>query len=102
MEPAQKSDWQMWFTPGVKISLPKGVKIPKVCLLIDNLSFTGEDYTRAKNILMTKYRKSSEVANAHVQHIMLLPPINNANPKKIHDFSEKSLCSEQALDTMGK
>ena len=51
---------------------------------------------------MTKYRKPSEVANAHVQHIMLLPLINNANPKKIHDFSEKSLCSEQALDTMGK
>ena len=33
---------------------------------------------------------------------MSLPQINNANPQKIHDFSEKLLCSVQALDTMGK
>ena len=33
---------------------------------------------------------------------MSLPQINNANPQKIHDFSEKKLCSVQALDTMGK
>ena len=57
---------------------------------------------RAKNILLTKYGKPSEVANTHVQNIMSLPQINNANPQKIHDFSEKKLCSVQALDTMGK
>ena len=33
---------------------------------------------------------------------MTLPQINNANPKKIHEFSEKLLYSLQALDTMGK
>ena len=33
---------------------------------------------------------------------MSLPQINNANSQKIHDFSEKLLCSVQALDTMGK
>ena len=33
---------------------------------------------------------------------MSLPQINNANAKKIHDFSGKLLCSMQALDTVGK
>ena len=51
---------------------------------------------------MAKYGKPSEVANAHVQNIMSLPKINNANPQKVHRFSEKLLCSVQALDTMGK
>ena len=51
---------------------------------------------------MTKYGKPSEVANALVQNIMLLPQINNSNPQNFHEFSEKLLCSVQALDTMGK
>ena len=79
-----------------------GLIIPKVHLLIDSLPFMSEGYTRAKNILLTKYEKPSEVANAHVQNIMSLPHINNANPQKIHDFSGKLLCSVQALDPMGK
>ena len=33
---------------------------------------------------------------------MSLPQINNANPQKIYELSEKLLCSVQALDTMGK
>ena len=33
---------------------------------------------------------------------MSLPQINNANAKKIQDFSGKLLCSMQALDTVGK
>ena len=33
---------------------------------------------------------------------MSLPQINNANPQKIHDSSEKLLCSVQALHTKGK
>ena len=86
----------------LKFSYLKELVIPKVLLLIDSLPFTSEGYTRAKNILLTKYGKPSEVANAHVQNIMSLPQINNANPQKIHDFSEKLLCSVQALDTMGK
>ena len=85
-----------------KFSYLKELVIPKVRLLIDSLPFTSEGYTKAKNILLTKYGKPSEVANAHVQNIMSLPQINNANPQKIHDFSEKLLCSVQALDTMGK
>ena len=33
---------------------------------------------------------------------MSLAQINNANPQKIYELSEKLLCSVQALDTMGK
>ena len=76
----------------LKFSYLKELVTPKIRLLIDSLPFTSEVYTRAKNILMTKYGKPSEVANAHVQN-MPLPQINNANPQKMHDFSEKLLCS---------
>ena len=92
----------MWFTPGVKFSYLKELVIPKVRVLIYSFHFTSEDYTRSKNILTTKYGKPSEVANAHVQNIMILPQINNSNPQNFHEFSEKLLCSVQALDTMGK
>ena len=51
---------------------------------------------------MAQYGKPSEVANAHVQSIMSLAQINNANPQKIYELSEKLLCSVQASDTMGK
>ena len=51
---------------------------------------------------MTKYGETSEVANAYVQNIMSLPQLNNVNPQKFHEFSEKLLCNKQALDTMGK
>ena len=76
-----------------KFSYLKELVIPKVRLLIDSMPFTSEGYTRAKNILLTKYRKPSEVANTHFQNIMSLPQINNGNPKKIHDFSEKYCAS---------
>ena len=80
----------------------KELAIQKVRLLIDSLRFTSEGCTRAKNVFLTKYGKPSEVANAHVRNIMSLPQINNANPEKIHDFSDNLLCSVKALDTMGK
>ena len=51
---------------------------------------------------MTKYGKPCEVANAHVQNIISLPQINNANAQKINYFSEKLLRSVQALDIMEK
>ena len=73
-----------------KFSYLKELVIPKVRLLIDSLPFTSEGYTRAKNILLTKYGKPCEVANAHVQNIMSLPQINNTNPQKISYFSQKS------------
>ena len=76
--------------------------IPDVCLLIDRLPFTSEGYTRAKNIILTKHGKPSEIPNAHVQSIMSIPQINRADPQKIHEFPEKLPCSLQALNTMEK
>ena len=71
-----------------KFSYLKELVIPKVRLLIDSLPFTSEGYTRAKIILLTKYGKPCEVANAHVQNIMSLPQINNANPQKFTIFQK--------------
>ena len=51
---------------------------------------------------MKNYGKHSEVTNAHVKSIMSLPHINNSNPHKIHEFSEKLLSSVQAQETIGK
>ena len=89
-------------SPVLKFSYLKELVSPKVRSLIDGLSFTTKGYTRAKNILVKKYGKYSEVTNAHVQNIMLLPHINNSNPYKIHEFREKLLSSVEALETMGK
>ena len=41
---------------------------------------------QAKNILKSKYGKSSEVINAYVQEIMGLPVVNGTNPKIINEF----------------
>ena len=55
-----------------------------------------------KNILISKYGKSSEVAKAHIQNIISLPHINRVNLYKIHEFTEKLLGNVQVLKTMGK
>ena len=76
--------------------------------LINGLPFTTEGYARAKSILSSKYGRSSEVANAHIQEILALPTvylhrnISSQDVKTIHDFYEKLLTHVQALDTMGK
>ena len=88
-------------SPVSKFSYLEELVSPKVRSLIDGLLFTTEGYTRAKNILVKKYGKHSEVANAHVQNVSL-SHINNASPYKIHVFTEKFLSSVQALETMGK
>ena len=89
-------------SPKSKFSYLKELVSLKVWSLIDGLPFTTEGYTRAKNILVKKFGKHSRVANAHVQNIMSLPHINNSNPYKIHECSEKLLSCVQALETMGK
>ena len=76
--------------------------ITKVRFTIDGLSFTNEDYRKAKNILLAKYGRSSEVANTHIQNIMSLFQISIANPHKIHEFSENLQSSVQTLDATGK
>lgn len=70
--------------------------------LVKGLPFTSEGYERAKSILQTKYGKTSEVVNAHIQRIMDLPTINNSSANKINDFYEVLINSVQSLETMGK
>ena len=69
---------------------------------IDGLPFTSEGYERAKNILQTKFGKTSEVITAPVRGIMDLPTVNGSNPAKIHEFYEKFVTHVQAVETMGK
>ena len=52
-------------------------------------SVTSEGYNRVKSILEGKYGKPSEVVNIHIQSIMNLPYIGNADPYKINRFYEK-------------
>ena len=87
--------------PVSKFSCLKELVSHKVWSLIDGLPFIL-GYTRAKNILVKKYGKHSVVANVHVQNIMSFSHINNSNPYKIYEFSEKLLSSVQALEAMGK
>ena len=54
------------------------------------------------SILEGKYGKPSEVANTHIQNIMNLLYIGNADPYKTHGFYEKLQTSVNNLDTMGK
>ena len=81
----------------------KELLIPRVRAVIDGLHFNSKGYyTRAKNILMTKYGKPSEEANAHVQCIMGLPVITRTNPTRINEFYEKMVTNIQTLESMGK
>ena len=66
------------------------------------LPFTFEGYNRAKRILVGKYGKPSEVANAHIQSVMALPTINKTNPYKIRDFYKRVIAHINTLDAMGK
>ena len=85
-----------------KLSYLKEFLEPKVRSIIDGLPFTSEGYNRVKSILEGKYGKTTEVANAHIQNIMNLPYIGNADPNKIHQFYEKLQTDFYTLDTMGK
>ena len=85
-----------------KFSYLKELVIPKVRVLIDDLPFNTEVYGRAKTILKAKFGKPSEITNAHIQCIMLLPTITQNSVGKINDFYEKLVAHSQALGTMGK
>ena len=66
------------------------------------MPFNSEGYTRAKNILMTKYAKPREVANAHIQCIMGLSVITETNPTRINEFYEKLVTNIQTLESRDK
>ena len=85
-----------------KFSYLKELLVPKVRAVIDGLPFNSEGYTRAKNILKTKYGKPSEEANAHIQCIMGLTVITGTNPTRINEFYEKLVTNIQTLESMGK
>ena len=85
-----------------KFSYLKELVDPKVRTAIDGLPFSTEGYERAKNILKTKYGKTSEIVNAYVQNIMALPTLTGSNPAKIHEFYEKLVFNVQSLETLGK
>ena len=75
---------------------------PKVRIIINGLAFTSEGHSRVKIILEEKYGKPSEEANAHIQSIMNLPCIGNADPYKTNRFYEKLQMNVNTLYTIGK
>ena len=66
------------------------------------MPFNTEGYKRAKNILVTKFSKQSEVVNEHIQSVMNLPTIQNYQLEKIHEFYDKPTSHIQVLQTLGK
>ena len=85
-----------------KFSYLKELLEAKVRSRIDGLPLTSEGYERAKAILKGKYGNTSEIVNAYIQNILLLPRVQGSNPAKIHDFYEKLLWNAQSLETLGK
>ena len=83
-----------------KLSYLKELLLPRVRAVIDGLPFNSEGYTRANNILMTKYAKPREVPNAHIQYIMGLSVITETNPTRINEFSEKLITNIQTSESM--
>ena len=67
----------------------------KVRVIIDELLFTNEGYTRAKNISISNYGKTSKVANTYVQDIISFSHIKDISLYKMHEFIEKLLGSAQ-------
>ena len=75
---------------------------PKVRTGIDGLPFSSEGYERARNILKSRYGKTSEIVNAYVNGLLSLPTIHGSQPAKVHSFYEKLVSNVQSLQTLGK
>ena len=69
---------------------------------IDGLPFSSEGYERARNILKSRYGKTSEIVNAYVNGLLSLPTIHGSQPAKVHSFYEKLVSNVQSLQTLGK
>ena len=65
-----------------KIFYLRELILPNIKIIIDEFPFTSEGYTRAKNILICKYGKFSEVCNIHIQAITSLSYINSGHFKR--------------------
>ena len=79
-------------SPVAKFGYLKECREPNVREDVEGLPFTTEGYQRAKNILKSDYGRTSEIINAHVQNIMGLPVISDAQPAKVHEFYIRFLC----------
>jgi hypothetical protein len=88
--------------PVTKFSYLKELVVPRVRSAIQGLPFTTEGYERARNILQTRYGKSSEIVNSYVQNIMSLPNLHGCQPSKVHEFYEALMYNVQSLETLGK
>ena len=68
---------------------------------IDRLPFTEEGYKNAKAILEAEYGQPSEIVSAYVKHIMELPIITGANPRKVKEFYKQPRFNVQSLECLG-
>ena len=85
-----------------KFAYLKELVDPKVRTGIDGLPFSSEGYERARNILKSRYGKTSEIVNAYVNGLLSLPTIHGSQPAKVHSFYEKLVSNVQSLQTLGK
>ena len=85
-----------------KFSYLGGLLGQKVKTTLEALSFTAEDFNRAKSLLLSNYGKESEVTKAYVEEIMALPVITSTNPKKISEFSDTLTYCVKVLETLNK
>ena len=85
-----------------KFAYLKELVDPKVITGIDGLPFSSEGYERARNILKSRYGKTSEIVNAYVNGLLSLPTIHGSQPAKVHSFYEKLVSNVQSLQTLGK
>ena len=72
--------------PVRKLYYLKELLISRVRLLVYNLPFIFQGYSRAKSILLGNFGKSNEIAAAHIHCITSLPVVQNSHPNQIHDF----------------
>ena len=72
-----------------KFAYLKELVDPKVRTGIDGPPFSSEGYERARNILKSRYGKTSEIVNAYVNGLLSLPTIHGSQPAKVHSFYEK-------------
>ena len=89
-------------SPVTKFSYLKEMLPSQATSLVGGLPFNAEGYERAKAILTTRYGKTSEIVNAHIQCIMNLPIIASSNNNKIDDFYQTLVVHIQSLETLGK
>ena len=88
--------------PVTKFAYLKELLQPQVRADIDGLPFSTEGYERAKNILKSEYKETSEIVNAYVNNIMGLPTIMGENPREVEEFYKRVLYNVQSLETLGK